>query len=39
VLELVVADELDAGRDELVDDLVDVVDVPRRQCRRGLPRQ
>jgi hypothetical protein len=31
------SDELDAGRDELVDDLVDVVDVPRRQCRRGVP--
>jgi hypothetical protein len=37
VVELLVAGELDAGRNELVNDLVDVVDVPRRQCRRGLP--
>src|SRR5680860_905460 len=36
MLELVVTDEFNAGRRELVNDLVNVVDVPRRQCRPGL---
>src|ERR1700754_3528346 len=36
VVDLVVAGEFDARRDEFVDDLVDVVDVPRRQCRPAL---
>jgi hypothetical protein len=34
VLELVVTDELDADGGELVNDLIDVVDVPGRQRRR-----
>src|SRR3954451_15100037 len=35
--EVLVADEADAGGGEFVDDFVDVVDVPGRQRRRGLP--
>jgi hypothetical protein len=34
VLELVVPNELDADCGELVNDLLDVVDLPGRQCRR-----
>ena len=33
MLEFVVAGELDAGGGELVNDLLDVVDIPGRHCR------